>query len=184
MNIEDCVVAYLGGDSFPGDSYIETEVRRQLPGRFIDHLSILTTYQDGRYISKLARRLSTLRQLSDDLPEENLVLIGRSSGGRVITLHAGSRPPRLRGLICLGYPFKHPKRPPDPERVAHLADLAVPTLILQGNTDHYGGADAAARYALSPHIMFKVVRAAHNFRVGQDVWNEIGQHMRGFIQGL
>lgn len=184
MEFSDCVVAYQGGDSYPSDSYIEEQVRRRLPARFIDYTSTLAMYQGGLFTGRIAPRLETLRRQSDDLSNRNLILIGRSSGARIVTMHASTRPPHLCGVICLGYPFKHPKLALEPDRVAHLANLDVPTLILQGDTDDYGGAEAATRYHLSPRISFQVVRANHEFHISHEIWDDIGQRIRAFIEAL
>ena len=57
----------------------------------------------------------------------------------------------MRGLICLGYPF-HPTGRPEQLRVAHLAALRTPTLIVQGERDAFGKPDEVASYALSDAI--------------------------------
>jgi predicted alpha/beta-hydrolase family hydrolase len=78
---------------------------------------------------------------------------GKSMGGRMATMLAAMPEwaPRLAGVVCLGYPFRPPGRPDRP-RVAHLAVLAVPTLIVQGTRDPFGGREEVAGYALSPAI--------------------------------
>lgn len=77
-----------------------------------------------------------------------LVLAGKSLGGRMAT-HlaadpAGWRAPvPLAGVVAFGYPL----RPPGPrggDRVSHLRRLAVPTLIVQGTRDTFGGPEAIA----------------------------------------
>jgi len=78
-----------------------------------------------------------------------LFIGGKSMGGRVAT-HLGDSLPAA-GVICLGYPF-HPPGKPDKLRTAHLADLAVPTLIVQGERDPLGRRDEVEGYALSPSI--------------------------------
>ncbi len=81
-----------------------------------------------------------------------LIIGGKSMGGRIATLvAAGNTVPELSGCVCLGYPF-HPPRKPDTLRVAHLRDLATPTLIVQGTRDALGSKDDVASYDLSPSI--------------------------------
>ena len=47
---------------------------------------------------------------------------------------AGSALPGVRGLVFLGFPL-HPAGKPSDERAAHLSDVAVPMLFLQGTRD-------------------------------------------------
>lgn len=85
--------------------------------------------------------------------EGPLILAGKSMGGRVASLIAGELwlAGQIAGLVCLGYPF-HPQKKPESLRVAHLADLRVPTLICQGTRDPFGTQDEVVGYALSPSI--------------------------------
>jgi predicted alpha/beta-hydrolase family hydrolase len=58
---------------------------------------------------------------------------------------------KAEGLICLGYPFYAVGKPEKP-RVAHLAELLTPTLIVQGERDALGNREAVQAYSLSRHI--------------------------------
>ena len=65
-----------------------------------------------------------------------LVIGGKSLGGRMASMigdEAG-----VRGLVCLGYPFHAPGKAATPERLAHLATLTTPALIVQGARDSLG----------------------------------------------
>ncbi len=77
------------------------------------------------------------------------VIGGRSMGGRVASMVAAD--PGVAGLVCVSYPW-HPPAKPDQPRIAHLADLATPTLIVQGTRDPFGTPDEVAGYPLSPAI--------------------------------
>ena len=70
-------------------------------------------------------------------------------GGRVASLIADEA--GVKGLVCLGYPF-HPPGKPDRLRTEHLAPLATPALIVQGERDPFGGRDEVESYDLSPAI--------------------------------
>jgi predicted alpha/beta-hydrolase family hydrolase len=70
-------------------------------------------------------------------------------GGRMASLLADEL--KVDGLVCLGYPFYAVGKPEKP-RMAHLAQLHVPTLIVQGERDALGSREAVAGYALSPAI--------------------------------
>ncbi len=80
---------------------------------------------------------------------KRLIIGGKSMGGRIASLVADEA--GVRGLICLGYPF-HPAGRPAAVRTAHLADLATPTLIVQGTRDLLGRPEEVAGYALSTAI--------------------------------
>jgi len=76
---------------------------------------------------------------------------GKSMGGRMASMVADEL--GARALVCLGYPFHAPGRPEKP-RVAHLAGLRTPALIVQGTRDPFGTHDDVAAYELSPSIEF------------------------------
>lgn len=82
-----------------------------------------------------------------------LIIGGKSMGGRVASMIAGEAfaAGQIAGLLCLGYPF-HPSGKPERLRTAHLADLAMPTLICQGTRDSLGTKDEVEGYALSPRV--------------------------------
>lgn len=81
------------------------------------------------------------------------VIGGRSMGGRVASMIADPlfATGDVAGLVCLSYPW-HPPEKPDQPRVAHLADLTVPTLIVQGTRDPFGSPSEVAGYALSSSV--------------------------------
>ena len=67
-----------------------------------------------------------------DLP---LLAGGKSMGGRMTSQAAAEQPlPGVRGLVFLGFPL-HPAGKPSSDRAAHLADVTVPMLFLQGTRD-------------------------------------------------
>jgi predicted alpha/beta-hydrolase family hydrolase len=68
---------------------------------------------------------------------EGLALIagGKSFGGRMTSqAQAGARLPGVCGLAFLGFPL-HPAGKPSSYRAAHLADVQLPMLFLQGTRD-------------------------------------------------
>lgn len=78
-----------------------------------------------------------------------LAIGGKSMGGRMASLVADEL--QAQALICLGYPFYAAGKPEKP-RVAHLADLRTPTLIVQGERDALGNREAVEGYKLSSSI--------------------------------
>jgi hypothetical protein len=69
------------------------------------------------------------------LPALALVAGGKSFGGRMTSQAQAASPlPGVRGLAFLGFPL-HPSGRPSDERAAHLSDVTVPMLFLQGTGD-------------------------------------------------
>jgi len=92
---------------------------------------------------------TVINDLGADIGAGRLVIGGKSMGGRIASLVADDA--GVRGLVCLGYPF-HPPGKPEKLRTEHLAALATPTLILQGERDTFGRADEVPGYDLSASI--------------------------------
>jgi uncharacterized protein len=68
---------------------------------------------------------------------QGLMLIagGKSFGGRMTSQAQASAPlPGVHGLAFLGFPL-HPAGKPSRDRAAHLADIRIPMLFLQGTRD-------------------------------------------------
>ncbi|OBY48461.1 alpha/beta hydrolase [Pseudomonas sp. AU12215] len=86
-----------------------------------------------------------------------LAIGGKSMGGRMASLLADEL--GADALVCLGYPFYAAGKPEKP-RVAHLAELTTPTLIVQGERDALGDRATVERYALSPAIQLHWLAAA------------------------
>jgi len=94
-------------------------------------------------------------------------------------------------LVCLGYPFYAAGKPEKP-RVAHLAELRTPTLIVQGERDALGDRAHVAQYVLSPAIRVEWLAAAdHDLKplTASGLTHE--QHLEsaagmvaGFLEGL
>ena len=82
-----------------------------------------------------------------------LVIGGKSMGGRMATHVAAATDqwpdgaPPLAAVVVFGYPLNPPGGPSkrSPDRVSHLAKIAVPTLIVQGTRDAFGGPDDIRR---------------------------------------
>ena len=75
-----------------------------------------------------------------------LFIGGKSMGGRIAThlaadLGAWPQAPRPSGVISFGYPLAPPRSKRTGDRVTHLKTLTIPTLIVQGTRDPFGGPD-------------------------------------------
>jgi predicted alpha/beta-hydrolase family hydrolase len=69
------------------------------------------------------------------LPGLSLIAGGKSFGGRMTSQAQALEPlPGVRGLAFLGFPL-HPAGKPSRERAAHLYDVRIPMLFLQGTRD-------------------------------------------------
>ncbi len=120
---------------------------------------------------------------------ENVVIGGKSMGGRMASLIAAEMP--VRGLLCLGYPF-HPPGKPAKTRTEHLAALDVPGLILQGTRDPFGRPDEIAAYRLSDRTTVHWIEDGdHDLKPrkssGRDhaaALDEIAEVASGFLRSL
>lgn len=93
--------------------------------------------------------LQSYLDVAAELGPENLIIGGKSMGGRIASMVADEA--GVAGLVCLGYPF-HPPGKPDKLRTEHLAGLKTPALILQGERDPFGKREEVAGYTLSKSI--------------------------------
>jgi hypothetical protein len=106
-------------------------------------------------------------------------VLSRSSGGRVSSLIADKM--ALKQIICLGYPFKHPQQPDEPERYLHLSAINTPMIIIQGAQDEYGGLDVPERYMLSPRVELSFVDTDHNFNIDDQTADSIVEKIISMI---
>ena len=114
-----------------------------------------------------------------------LFIGGKSMGGRIAT-HLGATQvaaaiaprdgaqsntvPKPSGVIAFGYPLAPPRSKKTGDRVTHLKLLTVPTLIVQGTRDPFGGPDeikeAIADASPRPPIEIVTVESGdHSFAV-------------------
>jgi predicted alpha/beta-hydrolase family hydrolase len=100
------------------------------------------------------------------LPGCALALGGKSMGGRIATMVAAADgPARAQALVALGYPL-HPPGRPDKLRVAHLAKIAVPWLIVQGERDDFGAPDELRPHLAGVDATLEVIAGGdHSFKI-------------------
>jgi hypothetical protein len=96
-----------------------------------------------------------------------LFIGGKSMGGRIASHVAASHAEGIRGLVFFGYPL-HPPGRPDQRRDAHLPDVRVPMLFIQGTRDPFGSAGDIRE--LLPRLTSRasvhdVVDGDHSFKV-------------------
>jgi uncharacterized protein len=130
-------------------------------------------------------------RLSAGLP---LIAGGRSFGGRMTSQAQAIAPlPGVRGLAFLGFPL-HPAGKPSVTRAAHLSELKIPMLFLQGTRD-----GLAEMTLLEPVVkglgglasLHVVQEADHSFHVlarsgrnDREVMNEILDALSAWVGGL
>ncbi len=126
-----------------------------------------------------------------------LFIGGKSMGGRMAT-HLAAAPevwpsgaPPLDGVIVFGYPLSPPGGSRvSPDRVSHLKKITVPTLIVQGTRDTFGGPDdimaaletACCNHEAPPITVYPVEGGDHSLAVRRgraippidhDVWDRV-----------
>ena len=169
----EVVIVFQLGDSFPRDQFIEDEIGRRTSLACLSYREILDRYQSGLRMRRIATRLATLRRVLADLKGRPVILVGRSSGARVITRLAAEGSAQIRGVVCVSYPFRRPGARLDPDRIDHLRQLATPTVIYQGAQDEYGDVKAAAAYGLSARITLVAIPGEHEFRRELFPWDDL-----------
>jgi uncharacterized protein len=122
-------------------------------------------------------RAAIAQAAGTDAPgDRRLVIGGKSMGGRIATNLAAQVErwppllPPLAGVVALGYPLAPPRGRRTGDRVSHLGRIAVPTLIVQGTRDAFGGPDevsaAIASTGTAPPITVRAVEGGdHSFAV-------------------
>ena len=147
------------GAGAPMDSSFMTDMAARLAGRGVNVLRFEFPYMAQRRIdggkrppNQQAKLLECWREVFCEVRRHvagPLAVGGKSMGGRMASLLADEL--GATGLVCLGYPFYAVGKPEKP-RVAHLAALQTPTLIVQGERDALGNRQTVDTYALSPSI--------------------------------
>jgi uncharacterized protein len=85
-----------------------------------------------------------------------LVLGGRSAGARVACRSAAEQ--GAAGVLALAFPL-HPPGRPERSRADELAVVGVPLLVVQGETDAFGGPAEVA--AAAPHALVRAAPGDH-----------------------
>ncbi|GMG87000.1 hypothetical protein MNKW57_13210 [Biformimicrobium ophioploci] len=106
-------------------------------------------------VDKLVLQYGAALQAFLDGPEfagEPVFIGGKSMGGRIAAMLAGSALPEpVRGVCCLGYPF-HPQGKPDTLRLEPLNACRLPVLVVQGTRDRLGNREEVDQYPLSDRM--------------------------------
>jgi predicted alpha/beta-hydrolase family hydrolase len=110
---------------------------------------------------------------------------GKSFGGRMTSQAQAETPlPGVRGLVFLGFPLHAPGRRSD-ERGAHLADVKIPMLFLQGTRDELAALDLLEPLIrkLGEHATLQVFQDAnHSFQTPARSGKKSADIMRELVQ--
>jgi len=112
----------------------------------------------------VAAAVSEARRLAPTLP---VFAGGKSFGGRMTSNAEAHVRLAVRGIAFLGFPL-HPPGAPSDARAAHLADVTVPMLFLQGTKDEFANPDLlrpVVRSLGSRATLHWVEGANHSFHV-------------------
>lgn len=126
-------------------------------------------------------------------PDLKMIAGGKSMGGRMTSRAAAAAPLDVSGLAFIGFPLHPPKRV-SIDRAAHLDNVTVPMLFLQGTRDDL--ADMPSMKAVTDHLgdtakLHVVEGADHGFhvlkrsgRTDDEVLEELAVTIAGFIGKL
>jgi predicted alpha/beta-hydrolase family hydrolase len=135
-------------------NFLYTELKRKLP----DRPDVLDACY--RAVIEAGRRYPAFAG-------NNVFIGGKSMGGRIASQLAaagGATAAAISGLILLGYPL-HPPGKPEQLRVAHLPDIRVPALVIQGERDPFGSPDEVRPHFSklgAPVVVIGIERGDHS----------------------
>lgn len=130
-------------------------------------------------------------RLAPDVP---LIAGGKSFGGRMTSQAQASAPlAGVQGLVFLGFPLHPPKRP-STERGAHLFDVHIPMLFLQGTRDELANLELLEPLTVrlgSGATLKRIEGADHSFHVlarsgrkDSDVLHELARTIAEWVRTL
>jgi uncharacterized protein len=143
-----------------------------------------------RAMATVRAALALARRIAPELP---LFAGGKSFGGRMTSRAAAEAPlDGVVGLVFLGFPL-HPAGRPGTERAAHLREVTLPSLFVQGTRDRLADLDLLRPVIgeLGERATLHLVEGGdHSFnvprrsgRTGADVLDEMGQAVAEWVLG-
>lgn len=119
-----------------------------------------------------------------------VVIGGKSMGGRIASTVAAAGA-RVDGLVLLGYPL-HPPGRPEKIRKAHLGDVTVPMLFVEGTRDPFcplGTLEEVLADVTAPTEVVVIEDGDHSFKVRKssgrstpDAWAEAAGAVAGWLR--
>jgi predicted alpha/beta-hydrolase family hydrolase len=134
----------------------------------------------------------TYRDVVASMDAKKLILGGKSMGGRIAS-HVVADGLRCDGLLFLGYPL-HPPGKPERIRDAHLYDISVPMLFIEGTRDPFCPLETLERVRTklrAPTDVVAIEDGDHSFKVPKssgrstdDAWREVIAAATVWVQSL
>lgn len=125
-----------------------------------------------------------------EFPDLPLIAGGKSLGGRMTSTAEAREPLGIAGIAFLGFPLHAPNRPSS-DRAAHLQEIQVPMLFLQGTRDALANLEFLAPVceALNDRATLHIVDGGdHSFhvlkrsgRTADGVFAELGDSIRSWL---
>lgn len=139
-------------------------------------------YLRNRRINSIDSRCENLKKCVRKIQSTaKIVILAKSSGALAASLIADEL--NIQKLICIGYPFKHPRQNDEPERYRHLAFINTPMLIIQGLWDEYGGLEVKAKYQFNKNIELMFVKANHRYQLIESDVVRVIEKIEAIISG-
>ncbi|HUK20868.1 MAG TPA: alpha/beta family hydrolase [Gemmatimonadales bacterium] len=111
---------------------------------------------------------AAVNRAAERMPGVPIVAGGKSFGGRMTSTAQAAEPlPGVRGLAFLGFPL-HPPGRPGSDRAAHLDQVKVPMLFLQGTRDDFAQLDLlepVVKRLADRATLHLIENGDHSFRV-------------------
>ncbi|HUL50573.1 MAG TPA: alpha/beta family hydrolase [Gemmatimonadales bacterium] len=130
---------------------------------------------------------AAVNRAAERMPGVPIVAGGKSFGGRMTSTAQAAEPlPGVRGLAFLGFPL-HPPGRPGSDRAAHLDQVKVPMLFLQGTRDDFAQLDLlepVVKRLADRATLHLIENGDHSFRVpkraggARDVMDELVNAIR------
>ena len=120
-------------------------------------------------------------------PSLPLFASGKSFGGRMTSQYLAAHPrPEVKGIVFYGFPL-HPAGKPSTERAAHLHEVKVRMLFLQGTRDELASWDLIQEVcaSLPKATLVRIEGANHMFKAGKtDVIALLAKETRAWLGKL
>lgn len=112
---------------------------------------------------------AAIKKANEIFPGIPMIVGGKSFGGRMTSQFLSSTStPHVRGVVFVGFPL-HPAGKPSVERAAHLKNVNVPMLFLQGTKDALAEWNLIEKVCaeLPPSKLIRLEGADHSFKVAR-----------------
>ncbi|HEY0652045.1 MAG TPA: alpha/beta family hydrolase [Chryseosolibacter sp.] len=127
---------------------------------------------------------SAIALAHEAFPKVSLFAGGKSFGGRMTSNLLSKRQIDVKGIVFYGFPLHAPGKP-STDRAAHLKDVKVPMLFLQGTRDTLASLELIEKVTSSlPRATLEIFEGAdHSFAAGKkDVMSDLVARSRAWIK--